>query len=402
MIENLTSLLVISAVAVAAPVLARLVGKVAPIPIVVFEILLGIAVGPGLLGWASSNEHVELLSEFGLAMLFFMAGNEIDFALIQGRPLRRAALGWVGSLVLGVGIGLLLFPPVETGIIVGIALTTTALGTIMPVLRDAGLLSNRFGTSAIAVGAIGEFGPLLAISLFLSGRRPVEALVVVLVFAAITVSAVVLAGRRRHVRLHRLINATLHTSGQFAVRIALFVIIALVTLSIAMGLDMLLGAFGAGVLCRVVLRGASDADRHLVESKLEAVAFGFLVPIFFVATGVTFDLAALLGSASALLLLPAFLVALVVVRGLPGSFAVPPGAPARQRVALGLFGATALPLIVAITEIGTSEGVLPEATAAALVGAGMLSCLVFPLTALSLLPRGSVRLDPEPGLEPKT
>ncbi|MFJ6415354.1 cation:proton antiporter [Paeniglutamicibacter sp. NPDC091659] len=399
MIDDLTSLLVISAVAVAAPALARLAGKVVPIPIVVFEILLGIAVGPSILGWATSNDHIELLSEFGLALLFFMAGNEIDFALIQGRPLRRAAFGWVGSLVLGVGIGLLLFPPMETGIIVGIALTTTALGTIMPVLRDAGLLSSRFGTSAIAVGAVGEFGPLLAISLFLSGRRPAEALVVVIVFAAITVAAIVLAGRRRHERLHRLVTATLHTSGQFAVRIALLVVVALVTLSIAMGLDMLLGAFGAGVLCRVVLRGASDADRHLVESKLEAVAFGFLVPIFFVTTGVTFDLAALVGSSSALLLLPAFLVALIVVRGLPGSFAAPPGASVRQRVSLGLFSATALPLIVAVTEIGVAEGALSEATAAALVGAGMLSCLIFPLTALSLLPGVSTHINPAASTE---
>lgn len=399
MIDDLTSLLVISAVAVAAPALARLAGKVVPIPIVVFEILLGIAVGPSILGWATSNDHIELLSEFGLALLFFMAGNEIDFALIQGRPLRRAAFGWIGSLVLGVGIGLLLFPPMETGIIVGIALTTTALGTIMPVLRDAGLLSSRLGTSAIAVGAVGEFGPLLAISLFLSGRRPAEALVVVIVFAAITVTAIVLAGRRRHERLHRLVTATLHTSGQFAVRIALLVVIALVTLSIAMGLDMLLGAFGAGVLCRVVLRGASDADRHLVESKLEAVAFGFLVPIFFVTTGVTFDLAALVGSSAALLLLPAFLVALIVVRGLPGSFAAPPGASVRQRVSLGLFSATALPLIVAVTEIGVVEGALSEATAAALVGAGMLSCLIFPLTALSLLPGVSTHINPAASTE---
>ena len=287
----------------------------------------------------------------------------------------------------------------ETGIIVGIALTTTALGTIMPVLRDAGLLSSRLGTSAIAVGAVGEFGPLLAISLFLSGRRPAEALVVVIVFAAITVTAIVLAGRRRHERLHRLVTATLHTSGQFAVRIALLVVIALVTLSIAMGLDMLLGAFGAGVLCRVVLRGASDADRHLVESKLEAVAFGFLVPIFFVTTGVTFDLAALVGSSAALLLLPAFLVALIVVRGLPGSFAAPPGASVRQRVSLGLFSATALPLIVAVTEIGVAEGALSEATAAALVGAGMLSCLIFPLTALSLLPGVSTHINPAASTE---
>lgn len=388
MIEDLTSLLVISSVAVAAPVLARLTGRIAPVPIVVFEILLGIAVGPSLLGWATSSEHIELLSEFGLALLFFMAGNEIDFALIRGRPLRRASIGWVVSLLLGVGIGLLIFQSLDVGIIVGIALATTALGTIMPVLRDAGLLSSGFGTAVIAMGAAGEFGPLLAISLFLSGRRPAEALVVICVFTAITVGAIVLAGRRRHPRLHRLVVATLHTSGQFAVRIALLVIIALVALSIVLGLDMLLGAFAAGVLSRVVLRGASPEDRHLVESKLEAVAFGFLIPIFFITTGVTFDLAALASSTSTLLLVPVFLVALLVVRGVPGAFAAPPRADIRQRASLGLFGATTLALVVAVTEIGVAEGILTHATASALVGAGMLSCLIFPLVGLSLLPKG--------------
>ncbi len=398
MAEDLVSLVVISAVAVAAPVLARLTGTVAPVPIVVFEILLGIAVGPGLLGWATSNEHIELLSEFGLALLFFMAGNEIDFARISGRPLRRATIGWIGSLGLGVGLGLLLFPPVEAGIIVGIALTTTALGTIMPVLRDARLLSSDFDTSAIAVGAAGEFGPLLAISLFLSARRRAEALVVVVVFTGITVAAIVLAARGRHTGLHRMVTTTLHTSGQFAVRLALLVIIALVALSIWMGLDMLLGAFAAGVLSRLVLRGASEADRHLVESKLEAVAFGFLVPIFFVTTGVTFDLAALTSSPSTLLLVPVFLVALLLVRGVPGAFAAPPRSTARQRVSLGLFSATALALIVAVTDIGVTEGILTDATASALVGAGMLSCLAFPLAALSLLARHASRGDRPSGI----
>ncbi|MET1034548.1 MAG: cation:proton antiporter [Arthrobacter sp.] len=392
-VEELLSLLAVASIAVAAPVLSRLTGRIAPVPLVVFEILLGMAVGPSLLGWANPNHAIELLSEFGLAFLFFMAGNEIDFGAIRGRPLRRAAIGWSGSLVLGVGVGLLLAPGLDVAVIVGIALTTTALGTIMPVLRDAGLLARPFGRSAVAVGAVGEFGPLLAISLFLSGRRPAEALAVVVVFAAVTGAAIFLAGRGGHTRLHRLVTETLHTSGQFAVRIAILVIVALVTLSIVMGLDMLLGAFAAGVLGRLVLREASDADRHLVESKLEAVAFGFLVPIFFITTGLTFDLAALTSSTSTLLLVPVFLAALLVARGIPSALAAPPGATARQHAALGLFGATALPLVVAITDIGVAEGVLETATASALVGAGMLSVLVFPLVALGLLRPGPGRTE---------
>lgn len=264
----------------------------------------------------------------------------------------------------------------------------------MPVLRDAGMLSTPLGTSAIAVGAVGEFGPLLAISLFLSGRRPPEALVVVLIFAALTGIAIVLAGRGRHERLHRLVTATLHTSGQFAVRIALLVIIALVTLSIAMGLDMLLGAFAAGVVSQLVLRRATTRDRDIVESKLEGLAFGFLVPVFFIATGITFDIAALTSSASTVMLMVSFFVALLLVRGVPGSIAAPPGARARERMVLGLFSATGLPLIVAVTAIGVDEGVLAPATASALVGAGMLSVLIFPVLALGLLPADRPRPDP--------
>jgi Kef-type K+ transport system membrane component KefB len=392
--EDLVSLLVVSVVAVAAPVLARLARRLSPIPLVVFEILLGIAVGPSALGWASATDYVELLSEFGLAFLFFMAGNEIDVERIRGGPLTRAAAGWVVSLVLGLAVGLLLFKELGPAVIVGIALSTTALGTIMPVLRDAGMLSTRWGNSAIAAGAIGEFGPLLAISLFLSGRRPVEALVVVLVFAAITGAAIVLAGRGRHERLHRLVTATLHTSGQFAVRIALLAIIALVALSIAMGLDMLLGAFAAGVVSRLVLRRANEADRSLVEAKLEGIAFGFFVPIFFIVTGITFDLAALTSSASTLLLMVVFLVALLAVRGGPGTIGAPHGASIRERMALGLFSATGLPLIVAVAAIGVDEGVLAPATEAALVGAGMLSVLIFPIIALGLLPADRPRPDP--------
>jgi Kef-type K+ transport system membrane component KefB len=384
--EDLVSLLVISAVAVGAPIFARLVGRKWPIPLVVFEILLGILVGPSLLGWADATEHVKLLSEFGLALLFFMAGNEIDFERIRGRPLYRASAGWILSLGLGLALGLLVFSDLDVAVVVGIALATTALGTIMPVLRDAGMLSTQLGNSAIAVGAVGEFGPLLAISLFLSGRRPTEALVVVLVFAAMTGIAIALAGRGPHERLHRLVTATLHTSGQFAVRITLLVVIALVALSIMMGLDMLLGAFAAGVISQLLLRGANTRDRDIVESKLEGLAFGFLVPVFFIATGITFDLAALTSSASTLLLMVVFFVTLLVVRGVPGSIAAPPGASFRDRMALGLFSATGLPLIVAVTAIGVDEGVLTPAIASALVGAGMLSVLIFPVIALNLLP----------------
>ncbi|QJU55785.1 cation:proton antiporter [Herbiconiux sp. KACC 21604] len=373
---------VVAGLAVLAPLVASLVGRVAKVPLVVFEIVLGILVGPSLLGWVDESGFIDGLSEFGLAMLFFMAGNEIDFKAISGRPLRRAGLGWLISLVAGVAAGLLVTPSIEAGIVVGIALTSTALGTLMPVLRDAGELSTPFGRAVTAVGAVGEFGPLVAISLFLSGRSPVTSTLVLIGFVLVAGLAIFFASRGPYPRLHSLVAATLHTSGQFAVRLVLLVVAALVVLSIVLGLDMLLGAFAAGVLYRVLLKGGDRADLELVESKLEAVAFGFLVPIFFIYTGVTFDLSSLVESPSSIALMIASVVLLLLVRGLPGALAAPPGAGRRDRVAIGLFSATGLPIIVAVTNIGVAESVIQPSTAAALVGAGMLSVLLFPLLAL--------------------
>jgi Kef-type K+ transport system membrane component KefB len=379
---NPVALVMVPLLAVLAPLIASAVGRVAKVPLVVFEILLGILVGPSVLGWVPADEFIGVLANLGLAMLFFMAGNEIDFRAIKGRPLGRASLGWVISLALGLIVGLVLAPSLEAGIFIAVALTSTALGTIMPMLRDAGELSTPFGRAVTAIGAAGEFGPLIAISLFLSGRKPLLAALVLIAFVVITGLAIWLASRGPHTRLHAIITATRHSSGQFAVRLVLLFVAALVCLSIAFGLDMLLGAFAAGVLYRVLLSGAPEADKEVIESKLEAVAFGFLVPIFFVYTGITFDLTSLLTSPNALLLLPIFLLLFLVVRGLPGMLAAPPGASGNDRAAIALFSATGLPIIVAVTDIGLEEGVLQPGTAAALVGAGMLSVLLFPLIAL--------------------
>ncbi|MEJ3404519.1 cation:proton antiporter [Rathayibacter sp. YIM 133350] len=381
---SVATLVLVPLIAVAAPLIASLLGRVVKIPLVVFEIVLGLVLGPAVLGWAHSDDAVELLAQFGLAMLFFLAGNEIDFAAVRGRPLKRAALGWLISLVAGVSIGILFAPTIGAGVFIGVALTSTALGTLMPVLRDAGELHSPFGTAVLAVGAVGEFGPLLAISLFLSGRTPLHAALVLIGFAVIAGAGILLAARGAGKRLHAIITVTLHTSGQFAVRLVMFVLLGLVALSIALGLDMLLGAFAAGVLYRLLLSGAPEKDVVDVESKLEAVGYGFLVPIFFINTGLTFDLNALVTDARALLLLPIFLLLLLVVRGLPSTLATPSGSAWPDRSSMALLGATGLPIIVAVTGIGVEEGDLTTGTAAALVGAGMLSVLLFPLIGLAL------------------
>ena len=390
-----TTVVLVPLIAVAAALLTTAIGRWVKIPLVVFEIVLGLIIGPSVLGWVHETGELTALSNFGLAFLFFMAGNEIDFAAIGARRLRKASLLWVVSLAVGILAAALIAGDAVRGVYLGIALTSTALGTLMPVLRDAGELRTPFGRAVTAVGAVGEFGPLLAISLFLSGRRPLAAALVLIGFAVIAGGAIWFASRGGHRRFHDLVRSTLHTSGQFAVRFVVLIIAALVGLSIALGLDMLLGAFAAGVLSRILLAGAEPADAHQIESKLEAVAFGVLVPIFFINTGIGFDLQALLGDPRALILLPIFLVLLIVVRGIPASFSASPGSPPRDRGSLTLFAATGLPIIVAVTQIGVADHELPVGTATALVAAGMLSVLIFPLVALTMR-----RRSPDGGIRP--
>lgn len=373
----------VALLAVLAPLCARGIGRWLRVPIVVFELVLGILVGPSVLGWVQPSDFVHQLSQVGLAMLFFVAGTEIQFAALRGRTGRNAWLGWLISIVAGIAIGWV-FAPGEPAIVIGVALSSTALGTLLPILRDAGEMRTPFGHSVSALGAVGEFGPLIAISIFLGGRDPGRATIVLVLFGLIAAGAMWWAFRVPQGKLHAFVNATLHTSGQFAVRLVLLILASLVVLSLILDIDMLLGAFTAGIVWRLIMRDAGKADQKAVESKIEGVAFGFLVPVFFIYTGITFDLQALLADPMLLALVPVAVIILLVVRGLPSTLAAPVGAPGRDRVAVMLMGATGLPIIVAVTAIGVNEGVITSGVAAVLVGAGMLSVLLFPLIAMGL------------------
>ncbi|KRA24856.1 sodium:proton exchanger [Microbacterium sp. Root61] len=386
-----SALFVIPALAVLAPLLARGLSPWLRVPVVVFELVLGIVAGPSVLGWAEPSVFIDTLAALGLAMLFFVAGSEIEFGSFRGRTGRNAVLGWLISIAAGLAIGFVLAPG-DAAVIIGVALCSTALGTLLPILRDSGDLHTPFGRTAGAVGAVGEFGPLIAISVFLGARDPGPATLVLVAFGVIAAMAIWLSITLPRGAMHRFVNSTLHTSGQFAIRVVFFVLTALLALSIALDLDMLLGAFAAGVVWRLLMRDAEQADRAAVDSKVEAVAFGFLIPVFFVYTGVTFDLAALLADPVLFVFVPLTVVVLLVVRGIPSMLAAPPDATWRERIALGLLGATGLPIIVAATAIGVASGVLPSAVASVLVAAGMLSVLLLPLIAMGLkgAPRVSV------------
>ncbi|WP_434589674.1 cation:proton antiporter [Streptomyces sp. A5-4] len=377
------TLILIMSIAVLAPLLAYGVGRRLPVPLVIFEILLGIVIGPDMLGWAHPDAVVDALSELGLAMLIFLAGYEIEFDKVRGDTLKRSVWAWLIALAMGLAIGTLLARgDFGKGVYIGTALTSTALGTVLPVLRDSGDLHGRFGSVMMAVGAVGEFGPIIAMALLLSGRNPGQSTALLAAFGALTAGAVLWAMRPKALWFSRVIAKTLHSSGQFAVRLVVLMLALMLGASQVLGLDILLGAFAAGLITRIVLHGAAPESSDEVLSKIEAMGFGFLVPIFFVVTGIEFDLKSLLDGGRALLLLPIFLLLFLLVRGLPVLLLAPRDMAGRDRTALMLFSSTALPLVVAITTIGLDDGTLAAGEAAALVGAGMVSVLVFPLVAL--------------------
>ncbi|WP_030245803.1 cation:proton antiporter [Streptomyces sp. NRRL S-350] len=380
------TLILIMAIAVLAPLLAYAAARRLTVPVAIFEIGLGIVIGPDALGWAHPDELIDTLSTLGLSMLIFLSGYEIEFAAVRGDTLRRAVGAWVLTLALALGITFALTGAQATkSFVIGTALTSTALGAVLPMLRDSAVLHSRFGTVMMAFGAVGEFGPIIAMALLLSGRAPGAATALLAAFAAVTAGALYWAMRPRPPWFARIVATTLHTSGQFAVRLVMLLLAVMLGLSVAFGLDTLLGAFAAGLLTRLILHGAAPESSAEVLGKIEAMGFGFLVPVFFIVTGINFDLHALLGGGRSLLLLPVFLLLFLLLRGAPAWLLAPRDLSRRERTSLTLYCATCLPLVVAITTIGVDDGVLGQGEAAALVGAAMLSILAFPLMALKAL-----------------
>jgi Kef-type K+ transport system membrane component KefB len=376
------SFLTVVVVAALAAFVAGLVSARLPLPVVVLEIVLGILVGPEVLGLAESDDFLAFFSNLGLGMLFFFAGYEIDFERIRGSPLRLAALGWGLSLVLAYGLGgmLELSGLVLSLLFTGSAMATTAIGTLIPILSDAGELRTRFGTYLLAAGAMGEFGPILLVTLVFSTKGAAQNAVILLVFVVVAVGSAVIAVRGVG-RGWELLERTLETSGQLAIRIAVVTVFALGALASSLGLDLLLGGFVAGVIARIALKGR---EVQVFESKLTAVGYGFFIPFFFVVSGIEFDLAALTDTPLRLLELPLFLALFLVVRGGPALLLYRGVLDLRDRTALAVFSATELPLVVAITTIAVEEGHMRSATAASLVGAGILSTAVLPIVGLRL------------------
>jgi Kef-type K+ transport system membrane component KefB len=376
-------LAIVAAAAVAGMLVAVAGGRGLFLPVVVVELCLGVLIGPQLLDLAKVNAFTEFFGDLGLGMLFFFAGYEIDLARIRGAPLRLALLGWAMSLAIAYSLGglLALAGVVISLVYVGSALATTAIGTLLPVLSDTGEMRTRFGTYLLAAGAVGEFGPILLLTLVLSTQSALHNALILVAFVLVAVAVAVVAVRSSEHTV-AVFERTMESSSQLAVRWFVVLVFALALLANKLGLDLLLGGFAAGLITRQVLR---KSEVEVFDSKLNAVAFGFFVPFFFVVSGLRLDVDALFSSVSSVAKLLLFFVLFLVVRGTPALLLYRGVLPLREdRMALALFSSTQLPLVVAITTLAVREGHMRSATAAALVGAGALSTLAGPLHGLRM------------------
>jgi Kef-type K+ transport system membrane component KefB len=390
------SLVVVVTIALAAPVVVSLAPRLR-MPAVVLEIVLGIIVGPSGFGWVEVDVPVDVLGLMGLSFLLFLAGLELDLHALKGRIARLLAAYGV-SLLLALAVGGLLHmtDAHDEPLFLAILMASTSLGLVVPVLRDAGESFSSYGQLVLAAASVGEFGSILLLAIFYSegGSKLSSQLALLIGFAVlVVVVAVALARLERSPKICDTLARLGETSAQLGVRVAILVLVVFVALSSQLGFEAVLGAFVAGALLRV-----TDPDERLtnerLRSKLDAIGYGFLVPCFFVASGLRFDAGALFEDAGSLILVPVLFVAFVAVRALP-ALLYRPLFDARRVAAAGLLQATTLSVPVVAVRIGTELGTIDVETGAAVIAAGLLTVVVCPPVALTLLARAGTAATAE-------
>jgi len=387
---SLTNLLIVSVVAFTAPFLLGLFPGIR-LPSVVLEIVAGIVVGPSVLGLVVDDQAVAIVALIGLTFVLFLAGLEIDFSRLRGPVLRITLLGFGLSFGVAVAVSLVLSAAglVDTPLLVAIILCATSLGVLVPVLKDADEISSTFGQLIIAAASIADFGAIILLTIFFSGEGGTGSTLLLLgsLFALAGVVFAVVRGAERSARVRADLLRLQDTTAQIRVRAALALFVGFAAIAQQLGLEAILGAFIAGAIISLV-----DADQVMTHPdfrrKLEAIGFGFFIPVFFVTSGVRFDVDALTASVSNLAMVPVFLAALLVARGLP-ALVYHRVLDGQHTAIAGIMQATSLPFIVAATAIGMDLGLIDAAASAALIGAGLLSVLIFPLTGLVLLRRAA-------------
>jgi Kef-type K+ transport system membrane component KefB len=384
---HFSNLLIVVAAGFTAPFALGFFPKVR-LPAIVFELVLGIILGPAVLGWVSVDEPVTVMSLIGLAVLLFLAGIEIEFDMLRGKVLRATLIGFVLSFGIAIVLGLILKEAglVKQPIFLAVLLCATSLGVLVPVLKDAGQVNSTFGQLVIAAGSIADFGAVILLSLLFSEKSTSTTSQVILLVGLFVVALLIglAVAVIEHSKTVLMVFARLQdTTAQIRVRAAFLIHIGFVALAGKLGLEVILGAFLAGAIVSLV-----DQDRQmthpLFRRKLEAIGFGVFIPVFFVTSGVKYDLNALTSSGSTIVRVPIFLAALMLARGLP-ALLYGRLIPRKQVAIAGLMQGTSLPFIVAGTAIGQQLGLISAGSSAALIAAGLLSVLIFPALSLSLL-----------------
>ena len=384
--KGLDDLVAVALVAALAPlVVAMLPGP--RIPQVVIFLLGGVLIGPHVLGLADTSS-IQLLANIGLGFLFLLAGYELDPRLLRQQPGRLAIGGWLMSAAIAVGVaaGLTAAGYIRDYVPVGLALTTTALGTLLPILRDNNMLGGEFGRYVFAAGAVGELFPILIIAVFLGQRGSFVALASVALVGALALTLTFVPRLARSAAVQRMVTEGQEATGQVTLRWSMVLLFALLAIASRFGLDVVLGA----VLAGMVLRGWTrhlNMDTESLEHKFDAVGYGLFIPIFFISSGMSFDLKSISEDPLRLLI---FFVLLIVVRGLPSLLVYRRALAPVQRLEMTFITATSLPLLIALAAIGEQDGVMLPSTAASLIGAGVLSVLVFPLIAVGLHRRAAL------------
>ena len=402
---SLTTLAIVLGAGMAAPMLCAGLARFVRIPVVVMEMLLGIVIGPGLLGLVTQTSFVAVMATIGMWFLFYGAGYETDFGILRGRVLATASGAWVACLVLavlaGVFIATLTAPvattPLVSGIFIGAALVSTGLGTILPMMRDAGQIDTTIGRAVISSGIIGQFTPLVALAILVGVFSPPIAVLTHIAFFAVVAGVTYLAKHGLPAFAARVQSATLDAGAQFGVRLQMFVCVVAVLLAHVLGVNLAIGAFGAGVVVRALLGQTNPEERSVIDRKVRGIIGGVFLPVFFINAGISFDLPGLLAQPAAFTLIPVFLVLMLVVRGIPGSATLGlfrdgdrrSAVPWRERASTSLLVGTGLAAVILMADLGLEAGAITSVMAAALMGAAKLSALIFPTVALNLARQAS-------------
>ncbi|WP_426458400.1 cation:proton antiporter [Staphylococcus nepalensis] len=389
LVENLFSLWWIILSAVLAPICALITRRY--IPDVIWLLIFGIVIGPYMLSLSKFTESIEILRELGMGFLFLLAGFEVNTSDMRNKQGKQAFITWIICFLFAIGVSLLFTSgEIHISIVIAIATTSTALGTLLPILKDSGMINSNLGKATITHGAYGELLPIIAMSLLLSTFATWQASIILILFSIVALIVVAIPIRfiRKAPLLGKAILTASNTTMQTTLRMTVFILVTLMLLTAVLKLDIALGAFLAGILLNVILKTFSPKQGEEIAHKVEVVGFSFLIPVFFITSGMNINLLKVLENWQLVFIILAFIA---IMRGfvvyLRERFTNTYSnlITGKERIALSLYSATGLPIIVAVTQIAESSNIIQPVISAIMVTSGALTVLIFPLIANIIL-----------------